>query len=60
VWTFVLVLHLVSFGGDVRATIQTNDEDSCWRVRAAVLRALGGAANINGRVEGCKPVSAIQ
>ena len=59
-WTFVLVLQLISFGGEVRATIQTANEDSCWRIRQALIRALGGIENINGRVEGCRPVEPSQ
>ena len=55
-WAFILVLQLASFGGEVRATIQTTDEMSCWRIRAAIIQAFGGVTNINGRVEGCKPV----
>jgi len=56
VWAFLLVLQLASFGGEVRATIQTTDEMSCWRIRVAIIQAFGGVTNINGRVEGCKPV----
>ena len=59
-WTFLLVLQLVSFGGEVRATIQTTGEDACWRIRAALIRALGGVDNINGRVEGCRPAGPPQ
>ena len=59
-WTFILVLQLISFGGEVRATIQTNDEMSCWRIRQALIRALGGIENVNGRVEGCRPAGPPQ
>lgn len=60
VWTFVLVLHLVAFaGGDVTAVVSAPTEDGCWRVRNAVIEAMGktrdGRLNLNGSVSPCRP-----
>ncbi len=54
-WAFILLLNLVSFGGQVSATVTAADEESCVRLRKVVVKQLGGEGNINGTISACAP-----
>jgi len=56
VWVFVLILNLPSFGGEVTATVRANGFDACERIRAALLRQLGGEHNLRGSITRCAAV----
>ena len=53
VWVFALTLNLSSFGGDVRVTVETSTEDSCWKLRQTILREFGGEGNFKGLATVC-------
>jgi hypothetical protein len=59
-WAFVLILNLPSFGGEVKATITGADEASCNKLRAMVLKQVGGESNLNGVASVCVPTVPIK
>jgi hypothetical protein len=59
-WGFLLILHLASFGGDVRATLTTQDETGCWKLRQTILKELGGERNLQGSVSLCTPTQPLK
>ena len=56
-WVFVIVLLMPSYGGKVKATIETLDEASCLKIRRVIVQQFGGEHNINGTVSDCAPVT---
>lgn len=53
IWIFIVILHLPSFGGEVKAIVSTTSYESCEKLRHTVVDQFGGEQNINGTVSKC-------